>query len=83
VDALKIILKYTLGLDSNKYCDYALSGKQAIKMVIGNPRRYNLILMDLNMPEMDGNQTMKAIREHLYQGGFKQPIISAVTGHTE
>ena len=27
VDALMIILKYTMGLDSKKYCDYALSGK--------------------------------------------------------
>ena len=78
-----IILKYKLGLDTEKFCDYALSGKQALKMVMKNPVKYNLILMDLNMPEMDGNYTMKQIREYIYSQGFNQPIISAVTGHSD
>ena len=44
---------------------------------------YNLIFMDLNMPEMDGNTTMMNIREYLFENEVKQPIISAVTGHVE
>ena len=44
---------------------------------------YNLILMDLNMPEMDGNTSMVNIREYLMSKKAKQPIISAVTGHLE
>jgi CheY-like chemotaxis protein len=44
---------------------------------------YNLILMDLNMPEMDGNTSMVNIREFLMSNKAKQPIISAVTGHLE
>ena len=47
------------------------------------PGTYNLILMDLNMPDMDGNESMKRIREYCYSKGIDQPIISAVTGHTE
>ena len=30
IDAMKIILKYHLGLDSSKYCTSALSGKKAL-----------------------------------------------------
>jgi len=45
--------------------------------------RFNLILMDLNMPGMDGNTTMVNIREYLASKNAKQPIISAVTGHME
>ena len=52
-------------------------------MVKANPEKYNLILMDLNMPGMDGNTAMNLIRQHLYDIGKEQPIISAITGHTE
>ena len=44
---------------------------------------FNLILMDLNMPGMDGNTTMVKIREYLHSNGVNQPIIAAVTGHLE
>ena len=48
-----------------------------------NETTFNLILMDLNMPGMDGNTTMVNIREYLDSKNAKQPIISAVTGHME
>ena len=48
-----------------------------------NETTFNLILMDLNMPGMDGNTTMINIREFLLNQNAKQPIISAVTGHLE
>ena len=35
------------------------------------------------MPFMDGYEATHKIREIFYKGGAKQPIISAVTGHTE
>jgi len=71
IDALQIILKYSLGLDSQKYCETAYSGEQAIQMVRedleNNPTsKYTLILLDLNMPGMDGYETTKEIREYLY-----------------
>ena len=90
IEALKIILHYCIGLNTQLYCNSALSGQQAFQMVIddfeeGNKREtsYNLILMDLNMPEMDGNTSMVNIREYLLSKKAKQPIISAVTGHLE
>ena len=45
--------------------------------------KFSLILMDCNMPGMDGFETTKNIREYLYSEDQMQPIISAVTGHVE
>lgn len=39
--------------------------------------------MDCNMPEMDGYETTEKIRKYIYENSSVQPIISAVTGHTE
>ena len=39
--------------------------------------------MDCNMPFMDGYEATQKIREFLHQSKLKQPIITAVTGHTE
>ena len=35
------------------------------------------------MPEMDGFEATKQVREYLYEKNQPQPIISAVTGHVE
>ena len=92
IEALKIILQYCVGLDADVFCESALSGQQALHMVQddletknGDTKEsvYNLILMDLNMPGMDGNTTMVNIRELLLRNNAKQPIMSAVTGHLE
>jgi CheY-like chemotaxis protein len=45
--------------------------------------KYDLILMDCNMPFIDGYETTKRIRQYLFEKNFIQPIISAVTGHNE
>ena len=40
-------------------------------------------MMDCNMPFMDGYEATEKIREFLYINKVKQPIIVAVTGHSE
>lgn len=49
-------------------CDTALSGEKAIEMVkLRHARQepYNLILVDLKMPDMDGIETTRHIRRHI------------------
>lgn len=35
------------------------------------------------MPVLDGYEATRQIRDYIYDVGLPQPIISAVTGHTE
>lgn len=72
VDDNMINLKVTkkllenLGLTS----DIALSGQECLKMV--KKVNYDIIFMDIMMPEMDGVETFKQLRENNYS----MPIIA-------
>ena len=39
--------------------------------------------MDCNMPILDGYDATKRIREYIFSKNLRQPVIIAVTGHTE
>jgi signal transduction histidine kinase/ABC-type nitrate/sulfonate/bicarbonate transport system substrate-binding protein/DNA-binding NarL/FixJ family response regulator len=56
------IAKYSLE-DMKLVVDIASNGVEAVEMFKSNPNRYNLILMDLQMPLMDGYQATNIIRE--------------------
>ncbi|CDW84037.1 multi-sensor hybrid histidine kinase [Stylonychia lemnae] len=68
VYSLKMILKTMFGLES----DFSYSGKDAIQMIkqrhldtIIYPKseQYRLIFMDLNMPDMNGQETTQKLKE--------------------
>ena len=46
------------------------------------PERFDVIVMDIEMPVMDGRQTVVAIREHERAHGSTPVPIVAVTAHT-
>ena len=66
-----------------------MNGEEAFQMVKRNVEEnngdlciYELILMDCNMPVMDGYESSLKIRSYLQSFSLPQPIIIAVTGHT-
>jgi CheY-like chemotaxis protein len=52
----------------------AQNGREGVDMALAND--YALVLMDLQMPEMDGFEALRALRKE----GYQRPII-AVTAH--
>jgi CheY-like chemotaxis protein len=56
----------------------AQTGKLALKALLAQP--FDLVLMDVQMPEMDGLETTIAIRQHEKGTGKHIPII-AMTAH--
>ena len=78
-------------MDVSKICVGAYNGEEALAIFkqdvesIGQNRRsrFKLIFMDCNMPKMDGYECTGAIRSFIHERGLDQPIIVAITGHTE
>jgi two-component system, sensor histidine kinase len=62
--------------DTNAEVDTAIDGKHAVEICL--QKDYDLILMDMNMPGMNGLETMNMLRDL----GFETPIV-AITGYAE
>ena len=76
-------------LEGKALCDTATNGQEtldAYNLSLKECRPYNLILLDIKMPDMDGIEVLKEIREHEKNTGVKVgkeiPIIM-VTAHRE
>lgn len=50
---------------------------------LGRVSSYCLILMDCSMPMLDGYETTEIIRQVFFKQNLTQPVISALTGHTD
>jgi CheY-like chemotaxis protein len=63
----------------NANCDIAVNGKEALEMF--KAKKYDLILMDMYMPEMGGIESTRLIREFENQSAEKPVFIVAVTAN--
>lgn len=62
--------------------DFVLNGKQAVDSVEKSPSHYDVILMDCEMPVMDGITACKAIREIEKKSGRRAIPVIALTAHS-
>ena len=80
IDALMIILKYNIGINTNKICEFCFDGLEALALVekeieakksnVLKKIKYDLILIDCNMPFLDGYEATKRIRQLLHDKSF-------------
>lgn len=69
-------------IDSNVFELVIVSnGKEAFETASQDPQGFDMILMDVSMPEMDGYQATAAIRAHEAQTGNKRTPIVCLTAH--
>jgi PAS domain S-box-containing protein len=57
--------------------DVTTNGKEALQAV--HQKKYDIVLMDVQMPEMDGNEATRRIRREVLHEN--QPVIIAMTAH--
>ncbi len=62
------------------HCEFAANGREAIE--VARHRRFDIIFMDCNMPEMDGYEATAHIRNFEEPLGLRTPII-ALTANTQ
>jgi len=66
-------------LEEYGHCDIAVNGAEAIeayKIAMGNKQPYDLICLDINLPEKNGHQVLEEIRKMEEETGesLKNPV---------
>lgn len=62
--------------DTGVQIDCAQNGSEAVRLMLDNPARYDMIFMDIHMPEMDGFEATRRIRALAHPGAKAIPIVA-------
>ena len=62
---------------------HVTNGKDALELVQANPNAFSMILMDIQMPVMDGFTTTQLIRQHEAQTGTHMIIVALTANRAE
>ena len=69
-------------LDPNAYdITVASNGREALELVTSTPDKFDVVLMDVSMPEMDGYEATQAIRAFEEKEGRARTPIVCLTAH--
>jgi CheY-like chemotaxis protein len=68
-----------LFVDTGVIIDSAFDGQEAVDIITQNPYKYDLVFMDVQMPNMDGIEATRIIRNHPEMSGVDLPIIAITT----
>mmetsp|Transcript_24881 Transcript_24881/g.38688 ORF Transcript_24881/g.38688 Transcript_24881/m.38688 type:complete len:282 (+) Transcript_24881:612-1457(+) len=88
VDSLQVVLQCALpqAVGLERRIDRAYNGQEAVeqfKQAVEGDLRYTLVLMDCNMPKMDGYTATALIKQYARDVGAAVPYVVAVTAHSE
>ena len=64
--------------DTGINIDCAENGEEAVKMVSRAPEKYDIILMDIQMPKLNGYEATKKIRELFGAPGVSRPALPII-----
>jgi len=77
------LIKAMLSAIDDLVVEEAADGKEALSVFSKDPERYSLILMDIQMPVMDGLEATRAIRAMDFEYAKKVPVIALTAATLE